>query len=183
MQLEEREKSPLRELSGGMRRRLIIARALIHKPEILILDEPTTGLDPQARHLIWHHLEQLKRGGVTLVLTTHYMEEAAKLCDRLVIMDHGKILMRGRPAELVREHVGFEVIEVKAHDHELDALVSLVQSRGGEVEKVKDNYYLIFKQPGQSEGVVEQLASRYYIHRPATLEDVFMKLTGRELEE
>ncbi len=183
LELHERQDARLKELSGGMRRRLLIARALMHDPEVLILDEPTTGLDPQARHLIWHQLTQLKNKGVTLALTTHYMEEAAKLCDRLVIMDHGKILIEGSPAELIREHVGFEVLEVRADQHDLDGLRSEIESFGGEIEVVKDHYFLFFKKSGQAESVMERLASFYFVHRPATLEDVFLKLTGRELQE
>lgn len=183
MQLDEKRDAAIRQLSGGMRRRLIIARALIHQPEILVLDEPTTGLDPQARHLIWDQLEQLKQQGVTQVLTTHYMEEAAKLCDRLVIMDHAKILIEGRPADLVKEYVGFDVVEVRAQDHQLEPLLADVKALGGEVEKVKEHYYLFFKQAGHSDRVITRLSNQYYVHRPATLEDVFLKLTGRELEE
>jgi len=183
LELQAKSGAAIRQLSGGLRRRLMIARALIHEPKVLVLDEPTTGLDPQARHLIWHQLSQLKQKGVTLVLTTHYMEEAAKLCDRLVIMDHGKILIEGEPAQLTRQHVGFEVIEVKANDHELEQLTQAVKSMGGEVERVKDHYYLFFKEAGQSESIRNRLADRYYVHRPASLEDVFLKLTGRELQE
>ncbi len=183
MKLQERSAAAIKQLSGGMKRRLLIARALIHNPEILILDEPTTGLDPQARHLIWHQLTRLKEQGVTVVLTTHYMEEAAKLCDRLVIMDHAKILIEGTPADLIRQHVGYEVLEVRADDHELEGLKQEVEQLGGEIEVVKDHYFLFFKQPGQVEGVIARLSSMYFVHRPATLEDVFLKLTGRELEE
>ncbi len=183
MGLAEKKDARLRQLSGGMRRRLLIARSLIHGPEILILDEPTTGLDPQARYLIWQQLTRLKDEGVTLVLTTHYMEEAAKLCDRLVIMDHARILVEGAPASLVQETVGHEVIEVRSSNGKLEPLSHQVRDGGGDVEHVGDHTFFFFKEMGQAEPLLAQLAGEFYVHRPATLEDVFMKLTGRELRE
>ena len=112
MALEHRESARATALSGGMIRRLVMARALLNRPELLILDEPTTGLDPQSRHQVWERLEELRAGGLSLLLTTHYMEEASRLCDRLIILDGGRLLVEGKPADLVRRHVGRHVIEV-----------------------------------------------------------------------
>src|SRR4029453_6194642 len=114
--LEDRAGARIDTLSGGMKRRLILARALVNRPALLVLDEPTTGLDPQARHLVWERLRELKRNGVAMLLTTHYMEEAAQLCDRLVVMDHGRIIAEGTPAELIARHVGHDVIEIATGD-------------------------------------------------------------------
>jgi lipooligosaccharide transport system ATP-binding protein len=184
--LGEKREAAIGELSGGMKRRLIIARALINDPELLLLDEPTTGLDPQARHLIWQKLRELGERGVTMALTTHYMDEAERLCDRLVIMDHGKILAAGRPRDLIDEHVGQEVFEVSAPEAQLAEL-----SRGLELDGVKrelhgDSLAVFLGRRSQlGEALVERARSLglRYLLRNATLEDVFLELTGRELDE
>ena len=167
--------------SGGMKRRLHIARALIHEPKFLILDEPTTGLDPQARHLVWQRLRELKAQGLTILLTTHYMEEAAQMCDRIGIMDGGKFLLEGPPQSLVQEKVGDEVYELKggASVEFLDSLQGLSVT----TEIVADILYL-YSRNGM--GIMEHLISfgrKDFLRRPATLEDLFLKLTGRELRD
>jgi lipooligosaccharide transport system ATP-binding protein len=159
----------------------VLARALINDPELLILDEPTTGLDPQARHQVWHRLDELKGRGLTILLTTHYMEEAARLCDRLVIMDHGRILVEGRPHDLVQTHVGREVIEVLAPEAPLR---EYVRQQGLEHE---DLGHRLIIYSGESDALYHRLADSYCREgcalRQATLEDVFLRLTGRELRE
>jgi len=168
-------------LSGGMRRRLTIARALINDPELVVLDEPTTGLDPQARHVIWGRLSEIKAQGKTLLLTTHYMEEAERLCDELVIMDQGRILAQGSPRELIDRHVEREVIEVRGGKG--DAFLRLAESSGCRVERMGSSMYCY------SQGfapLIETLKDRHdlkYVHRPTGLEDVFLRLTGRELRD
>jgi lipooligosaccharide transport system ATP-binding protein len=181
VELTDRADSKLETLSGGMKRRLTIARALINDPELVILDEPTTGLDPQVRHLIWARLRELLARGKTLLLTTHYMEEAERLCDDLVIMDKGRILERGSPRELVREHVPGDVVEVRQPP---DGLAEALAGEDGiEFETVGESLYCYSRAPF---ALVEQLEARgglTYLHRPASLEDVFLRLTGRELHE
>ena len=181
MQLREKWDSQIKTLSGGMKRRLHIARALIHEPKFLILDEPTTGLDPQARHLVWQRLRELKAQGLTILLTTHYMEEAAQMCDRIGIMDGGKFLLEGPPQSLVQEKVGDEVYELKggASAEFLDSLQGLSVT----TEIVADILYL-YSRNGM--GIMEHLISfgrKDFLRRPATLEDLFLKLTGRELRD
>jgi lipooligosaccharide transport system ATP-binding protein len=173
-------------LSGGMKRRLTIARALINQPEILLLDEPTTGLDPQARHVLWDRLYRLKQRGVTLVLTTHYMDEAEQLCDRLVIMDGGVIVAEGSPRQMIAEHSTREVVEMRfdADDDRAKAL-ALVEQAGQAHEALTDRI-LIYTADGEQE--VEQLAHagvhpESVLVRRSSLEDVFLRLTGRTLEE
>jgi lipooligosaccharide transport system ATP-binding protein len=184
--LTEKRDRRIAELSGGMKRRLVIARALINDPELLLLDEPTTGLDPQARHLIWQKLRELGERGVTMLLTTHYMDEAERLCDRLVIMDHGKILAEGVPRELIERHVGHEVVELRvAEQRELEVIQGL-PLEGVESERAGDVRAFFL---GPRTDLAEQLVDRARragvacLLRNATLEDVFLKLTGRELDE
>jgi lipooligosaccharide transport system ATP-binding protein len=179
--LEHKQHARIIELSGGMQRRLVIARALINEPELLILDEPTTGLDPQSRHQVWERLEELKTGGLGILLTTHYMEEAAQLCDRLVIMDQGRILVEGRPGELIHEHVGANVLEVEEPSA---ALVDFVRGSGLEHERLSRRL-LVYTRAGEElfRQVTEGFCDRGCILRMATLEDVFLKLTGRELRD
>jgi len=180
VQLTEKKDSSVEKLSGGMKRRLVLARAMINEPKLLILDEPTTGLDPQARHLIWEKLKDLSSKGITVIITTHYMEEAAKLCDRLVIMDNGEILVEGTPKELVKKYVGEHIVEAE-NTLEIKACLEKnninyeVANESVEVysENVSDITNLILKECVDS-GVTA---------RPATLEDVFLKLTGRKLRE
>ncbi len=180
VQLVEKRDVPVEKLSGGMKRRLILARALVNNPDILILDEPTIGLDPQARHLMWEKLRALRAQGNTIVLTTHYLDEAARLCDRLVIMDNGKILVEGAPADLVREHAGHEIVEVETSGEVISCLKDLQVP----FEVAGD---MIQISTGSSRDIARTLLERCrpekVITRPATLEDVFLKLTGRKLRE
>jgi lipooligosaccharide transport system ATP-binding protein len=168
-------------LSGGMRRRLTLARALVNDPQLLFMDEPTTGLDPQARHLIWERLRRLTQEGKTLVLTTHFMEEAERLCNRLVIMDRGRIIASGSPRALVAEHIEPQVVEVHGPGHETWA--ERIRAVCPRVERAGDT---VFCYAQQVEPVLRSLAGQselVYLHRPASLEDVFLKLTGRDLRD
>jgi lipooligosaccharide transport system ATP-binding protein len=181
VELGDRADTRIDTLSGGMKRRLTIARALINDPELVILDEPTTGLDPQVRHLIWARLRELLGRGKTLLLTTHYMEEAERLCDDLVIMDQGRILERGSPQALIRQHVPGDVVEVRQPPAGLAAALAEVPGVG--LETVGESLYCY---TGDAHALVAHLEARgglTYLHRPASLEDVFLRLTGRELRE
>jgi len=181
-QLEEKRNVIIDQLSTGMKRRLILARALINEPQILLLDEPTTGLDPQARHLIWDKVRSLKKQGVTIILTTHYMDEAAELCDRTLIMDHGKIIEEGKPAELVKKHVGEDVLEMD-YDPEV---MKVLQEKFPEarLEMVGDRIRVFTAQPhGVFEDFLRDFPTKGATIRNANLEDVFLKLTGRQLRE
>lgn len=183
--LEERWKSGIRELSGGMQRRLLIARALVNDPDVVVLDEPTTGLDPQARHLVWERLRQLKREGKTLCVTTHYMEEAAQLCDLLVVIDHGKIIASGQPKDLIVKHVPPKVVEVHGVDGQDSRIRSAVATITNDFEMVGDRA-LAYGQDG--EAIIHAIREAGFDHhavllRDATLEDVFLRLTGHGLQE
>ncbi|MDD1765414.1 MAG: ATP-binding cassette domain-containing protein [Methanomassiliicoccales archaeon] len=181
MHLKEKSDVLITELSGGMKRRLIIARALINEPRILILDEPTTGLDPQARHLIWDKIGELKSRGVTVLITTHYMDEAERLCDRLVIMETGKILVEGPPNRLIDEAIGTGVIEIAGQN---DALESYLKDRGLSYERFNDRIYVYAKDLESVRMEINRdLSLNYDVMRNATLEDVFLKLTGRGLRD
>ncbi|MEM7044286.1 MAG: ATP-binding cassette domain-containing protein [Pseudomonadota bacterium] len=175
MELTEKESQSVMQLSGGMKRRLVISRALIGDPELVILDEPTTGLDPQARVLIWKQLQALKREGKTLLLTTHYMDEAERLADHIVIIDGGKILAEGSPAELIREHVRGHVFDVQK------PLPDALANGRFECEDIGDSVLFYVEKAGE----LQQELSKdvHYLHRPANLEDVFLRLTGRKLRE
>ena len=182
-ELADRRKQKAETLSGGMKRRLIIARGLVNRPDLLLLDEPTTGLDPQARNLLWDRLRRLKREGATLILTTHYMDEAEQLCDRLVIMDEARIVAAGTPSELVAAHAGREVVELHVPSDELDpaALDGLAEA----VEVLPDRT-LIYTSDGDAaaSALAERgLARAGILARRASLEDVFLRLTGRTLVE
>ncbi|HNX47067.1 MAG TPA: ATP-binding cassette domain-containing protein [Methanomassiliicoccales archaeon] len=181
MQLSEKRDERIQEISGGMKRRLIIARAMMNDPRLLILDEPTTGLDPQARHLIWEKVRELKRKKVTVILTTHYMDEAERLCDRLVIMDHGKIILEGKPRDLIDSVIGTDVMEIDVPTDEMEAYV---KGQGWQYERTIDRL-LIFTKEGQKTAaeIKERFAMSYYLIRNATLEDVFLRSTGRALVE
>jgi len=182
VQLTEKRDVSVDKLSGGMKRRLILARALVNRPDLLILDEPTIGLDPQARHLIWEKLRSLQAKGNTIVMTTHYLDEAARLCDRLVIMDNGKILVEGAPADLVREHAGSEIVEVEGSDD----VVTCLRDLGVPFEKSGDMVQVTATTDTAREvarTILERCRPERMITRPATLEDVFLKLTGRNLRE
>jgi lipooligosaccharide transport system ATP-binding protein len=182
MQLEEKKEIIITALSGGMRRRLILARALMNEPQILILDEPTTGLDPQARHLIWTKIRNLKRQGVTVILTTHYMDEAAQLCDRIMIMDHGKIIEKGKPAELVKKHVGEEVLEVLYSEEAMDCLKQYFPD--ARIEVVDEKIHVFANKPrGFLAKALEKVSFKGAVIRDSDLEDVFLKLAGRSLKD
>jgi lipooligosaccharide transport system ATP-binding protein len=186
VQLADRRGSRVDPLSGGMKRRLTIARALVNRPELLLLDEPTTGLDPQARHLLWDRLYELKLQGVTLVLTTHYMDEAEQLCDRLVVMDQAEIVAEGSPRELIDKYVTREVVEVRlARDTDRTATVAKLRPMGERVEPLADRV-LVYTHDGDA---IANLVSNNgfgdssVLVRRASLEDVFLILTGRTLED
>lgn len=181
--LEEYQYKKVETLSGGMKRRLTIARALVNSPEILILDEPTTGLDPQARHLVWQRLRSLKERGVTLLLTTHYMDEAVQLCDRLIIIDMGRILEDGRPRDLIGRHVGETLLEIRGDTGVLDSILEngCAYLKG---HMIVGDTILLYPTDGQALIQALRPVSDRFSHqalRPATLEDVFLKLTGRGL--
>ncbi len=179
--LEGKREAKVSQLSGGMMRRLVLARSLVNSPELLILDEPTTGLDPQSRHQVWERLEALKLQGISIILTTHYMEEASRLCDRLLIMDHGRALAEGTPSDLIREHVGKEVLEV---GNPPERLKVLIQEKGLEHEDLGQRL-IVYTDSAQKvfETLGKHLGEGSCLLRMATLEDVFLKLTGRELRE
>ncbi len=182
-QLTERRRDTVEPLSGGMKRRLTIARSLINNPEVLLLDEPTTGLDPQARHVLWDRLFRLKRQGVTLIITTHYMDEAEQLCDRLVVMDHGRIVAEGSPRSLIREHSTREVLELRLPVEDHLAASDRVEGIGERVEALPDRL-LLYTDHGDDalDAVLARgLAPISSIVRRSTLEDVFLHLTGRTL--
>ncbi len=183
--LEDKATTKVDALSGGMKRRLTIARGLINAPQVLMLDEPTTGLDPQARHLLWDRLFQLKEQGTTLVLTTHYMDEAEQLCDRLVVVDHGQIMAEGSPAELIRHYSSREVVELRFGSQKNEAAASQLADLGDRVETLPDRV-LVYASDG--EALLEQVAARGLhattsLVRRSSLEDVFLRLTGRSLIE
>ncbi len=183
VELESKANNRIDELSTGMKRRLLIARALINEPKLIIADEPTTGLDPQARHLIWQRLRQLKKQGVTLILTTQYMEEAEQLCDRIVIMHQGKILKAGKPKELIEQEIGREVIEIRIPKEEDENLVKLLSGLSRGYERVGDTLYFYCKDGRELMKKIVEMDLKNYFNRPASLEDVFLKLTGRSLLE
>jgi lipooligosaccharide transport system ATP-binding protein len=188
VQLSDRAEDQVEPLSGGMKRRLVIARSLINDPEILLLDEPTTGLDPQARHIVWDRLFRLKQRGVTLILTTHYMDEAEQLCDRLVVMDAGKIVTEGSPRQLIERYSTPEVLELRFdpsdHQQAAEKLVALQSALQSERQEVLADRVLIYTRNGDQalEAAralgVEPITS---LARRSTLEDVFLRLTGRQL--
>jgi len=182
VQLADRKKAAVAELSGGMKRRLILARALLNHPRVLVLDEPTAGLDPQARHLIWTRIRALRATGVTVLLTTHYMEEASQLCDRVIVIDNGTILLEGTPAQLIEREVGRTVVEAWNFT---DAFATFLRDLPGRVEVVGDRLYFY---PGDEELHVERLLDERFpeqerLIRRASLEDVFLKRTGRALRD
>ena len=182
-ELGDHRSDTIKQLSGGMRRRLMLARALLNEPELLILDEPTTGLDPQARRLVWERIRTLKRGGTTILLTTHYMEEAAQLCDRLIIMDGGRIVSEGSVDELIASHVGSEVVEIHLPDGaDADALVARLGHGPWRSERAGQMLYLYLRD-GSGDGLLRQLGDLDVARRHATLEDVFLTLTGHTLRD
>lgn len=180
MELADRADDPIRSLSGGMKRRLTIARALINDPELIILDEPTTGLDPQVRRMIWNRLRELRDAGKTLLLTTHYMDEAERLCDDLVVIDHGRIVTQGAPRALIARHVEAAVIEVQGDEVDVAALLGGLAVR---IERIGAVSYCYTSDPGPVLQRLDGVPGLLYTHRPTTLEDVFLRLTGHELRE
>ena len=169
------------ELSGGMKRRLSLGRALVNDPELLILDEPTTGLDPQARHLIWDGLRQLLKQGKTILLTTHFMDEAERLCDRLIVLDHGKKIAEGSPRKLIAEHLETDVVEVYG-----EGAAAAAATHAALAERVETSGETVFFYLRNAKPLLEALADDHsirYLHRPANLEDLFLKLTGRQIRD
>jgi lipooligosaccharide transport system ATP-binding protein len=185
VQLAERATDRTENLSGGMKRRLTIARALINDPEIVLLDEPTTGLDPQARHLVWERLFRLKQRGVTLVLTTHYMDEAEQLCDRLVVMDRGRIVAEGSPRHLIETYSTREVVELRFAEPALDGYVERLDGIGSRVEPLPDRILVYADDGDEAAAAVHErrLGAASVLVRRSSLEDVFLHLTGRALVE
>jgi len=179
--LSGRESARIQTLSGGMKRRLTLARALINDPDIIFLDEPTTGLDPQARHLIWERLKQLTARGKTLILTTHFMDEAERLCNRLAVLDNGHLVTEGAPRELIAAHIEPQVVEVFGDDAPRWA-----RSRNGLAERLEvagDTAFFYCRDPAPLLAALADAPTLRYMHRAASLEDVFIKLTGRELRD
>ena len=185
VQLDDKMKSKVEPLSGGMKRRLTIARALVNQPDLLLLDEPTTGLDPQARHLVWDRLYRLKQQGVTLVITTHYMDEAEQLCDRLVVMDKAKIVAEGSPRELIARYSTREVLELRVTDEVRERLKETVDGVAERIEWLPDRV-LLYTESGEtalSQINAAGLHPDTALVRRSTLEDVFLTITGRSLVE
>ncbi|PFG31998.1 lipooligosaccharide transport system ATP-binding protein [Paramicrobacterium agarici] len=184
-QLEDKVKAKVDDLSGGMKRRLTIARALINDPRILLLDEPTTGLDPQARHILWDRLFRLKEQGTTLVLTTHYMDEAEQLCDRLVVVDNGRIMAEGSPSQLIRQYSSREVLEVRFGSQNNDLVARELEGLGDRLEVLPDRILIYAASGEEALGAVTDRGHTPLtsLVRRSSLEDVFLRLTGRSLIE
>jgi lipooligosaccharide transport system ATP-binding protein len=182
-QLEDKRNSKVDEMSGGMQRRLAIARGLVNEPEILLLDEPTTGLDPQARHILWDRLFRLKENGVTIVITTHYMDEAEQLCDRIIVMDAGKIMAEGSPAELIKTYASKEVLEVRFGTDRNEETAPRLANLAERIEVLPDRI-LLYTENGEAtleKVIASGLSPITSLVRRASLEDVFLRLTGRTL--
>ena len=176
-----RSEAKIQSLSGGMKRRLTLARALVNDPRMLFMDEPTTGLDPQARHLIWERLRRLTQEGRTLVLTTHFMEEAERLCGRVAIMDHGRIIAQGTPRELIARHIESQVVEV--HGPGAEAWMAEAKSQASRTELAGETVFCYANEVGPLISGLRARPELSYLHRPANLEDLFLKLTGRDLRD
>nr|WP_315596998.1 nodulation factor ABC transporter ATP-binding protein NodI [uncultured Cupriavidus sp.] len=179
--LENRAEAQVRDLSGGMRRRLTVARALINDPDLLVMDEPTTGLDPQARHLIWERLKSLLAAGKTILLTTHFMEEAERLCNHLCVIDAGRKIAEGKPHELIDREIGCDVVEV--YGDELEPLRATLTPLAERCEMRGETLFCYVRQPDALLAALHGRGGIRYLHRPANLEDVFLKLTGREMRD
>lgn len=180
--LTAKRDAKISELSGGMKRRLTLARALVNDPDVIFMDEPTTGLDPQARHMIWERLKRLLGAGKSIFLTTHFMDEAERLCDRLAVIDHGKKIAEGSPQELIRQHIEAEVVEIYGDN----ALGWAEQEARPKTARIEISGETIFCYTNNAKPLLDTLHSRdgiRYIHRPANLEDLFLKLTGREMRD
>ncbi len=179
--LTAKRKAYINELSGGMKRRLTLARALVNDPDIIFMDEPTTGLDPQARHMIWERLKALLAAGKTILLTTHFMDEAERLCDRLAVIDHGRLIAEGAPRELIARHIESQVIEVYG-----DGAAAWAPTGRSLAERVETSGETVFCYTNRAEPLLHDLSAAEglrYLHRPANLEDLFLKLTGREMRD
>jgi lipooligosaccharide transport system ATP-binding protein len=183
--LSSKRNNKISDLSGGMKRRLTLARALINDPEVLFLDEPSTGLDPQARHLIWERLNQLLEAGKTIVLTTHFMDEAQRLCDELVVIEKGRLIARGTPEHLIRDRMEAHVLELRGTPEVLHAARQLLEQHAAWVrmERFGDTTYAYTEDGNRLQLVLGSLAGLSTLSRPANLEDVFLRLTGRELRD
>ena len=179
--LAGKENARIQSLSGGMKRRLTLARALVNDPDIVFLDEPTTGLDPQARHLIWERLKRLTAQGKTLILTTHFMDEAERLCDRLAVLDHGRLITEGAPRELISTHIEPQVVEIFGDD--APAWAKARRELGDRLEVAGDTAFFYCCDPAPLLSELSEKPALRYLHRAASLEDVFLKLTGRELRD
>ena len=180
--LDSRRRDYIRQLSGGQRRRLLLARAMMHRPQLLILDEPTVGLDPQARHLIWQRLKSLKEQGVTMMLTSHYMDEVARLSDRILVMDQGQVVAQGEPKQMVSDLVGLDVFEVVCSDEECLLLEVVAAECDARTERTPDGLYVYTsKDCAELDRAIRPCAQ--WLRRPANLEDLFIQLTGRTLHE
>lgn len=179
--LASKRAARISELSGGMKRRLTLARALVNDPELIFMDEPTTGLDPQARHMIWERLKALLAAGKTILLTTHFMDEAERLCNRLAVIDHGRLIAEGAPRDLIAQHIESQVIEVYG-----DEVVRWAQDATVLAERVETSGETVFCYTNDPDPLLQNLAHQHglrYLHRPANLEDLFLKLTGREMRD
>lgn len=183
MRLEDFKDRHVETLSGGMKRRLAIARSLMNAPDILFLDEPTTGLDPQARLWVWNFLRKMKQDMGTLVLTTHYMEEAEVLCDRVAIMDEGKILTVGKPQDLIRKFVGKEIVEFYSTEHDMKYYLTRLQEAGYQYQVIRDHVSIHIQENQEGRKVLDLISSPNITVRKPTLNDVFMKLSGHELRD
>lgn len=183
MKLEEYKDRSVETLSGGLKRRLAIARGLINSPEIVFLDEPTTGLDPQARIWIWDFFKQLKSEKSTIILTTHYMEEAEQMCDRVAIIDNGKILTVGAPRDLIRELIGKEVVEFDTNPVDLNYYLGRLQAEGYNYQVIKNTVSVLIKEEQEGRKVMDLVASDKIFIRKPTLNDVFLKLAGHHLRD
>jgi len=183
VRLEDQEAQPIEHLSGGMRRRLALARGLVNSPEVLFLDEPTTGLDPQARLWIWDFFKNIKQMNGTLILTTHYMEEAEQVCDRIAIMDHGKILALGTPGELIKEHVGEEVVEFNTNTVDLNYYLGRLKQAGLSFQTFQNTVCVMLKNGQKAEQVLSSISSDKIVVRKPSLNDVFLKLSGHQLRD
>jgi len=169
------------ELSGGMRRRLSLGRALVNDPDLLLLDEPTTGLDPQARHLMWERLQELLQQGKAILLTTHFMDEAERLCDRLIVLDHGRKIAEGTPRDLIAEHLESDVVEVYG-----EGAANSAEAHAALADRVETSGETVFFYLSRPKPLLDALAADHrvrYLHRPANLEDLFLKLTGRQIRD
>lgn len=179
--LSGRADARIHTLSGGMKRRLTLARALVNDPQLLFLDEPTTGLDPQARHLIWERLRRLMQEGKTLILTTHFMEEAERLCQRVAIMDNGSLITEGSPRALIAQHVESHVVEV--HGPNVEMWLARAKELAARVERAGETVFCYAEDPAKVLAALKEESELIYLHRPANLEDLFLKMTGRDLRD